>query len=328
MSERPLVILTHPLPETWIAPLPERVRLIVGPAGTAGLAPELHPYLPEVEGLLTWLSDPIDEALLAHMPRLKVISNYAVGVDNIAVEACTRRGIPVGHTPGVLTDAVADLTWALLLAVGRGLWSAAEDARRGRWGVWSATRWLGADFAGRTLGIVGFGAIGQAVARRARGFGMRLLYTSRSPKPQAEQALAARRVSLDELLAVSDFVSLHVPLTPATRGLIGEAQLRRMKPTAYLVNMARGPVVQTEALVRALQQGWIAGAALDVTDPEPLPPEHPLYHLPNVLITPHIGSATHGTRERMARLAVANLLAGLEGRPLPHAVNPEVYHAA
>ncbi len=326
MSDKPLVILTHPLPTTWIAPLPERVRLVVGPPDVAGIAAELEPYLPEVEGLLTWLTDRVDAALLARMPRLRVISNYAVGVDNIDVAACTRRGIPVGHTPGVLTDAVADLTWALLLAVARGIVSAAADARAGRWGLWSATRWLGADLAGRTLGIVGFGAIGQAVARRARGFGMRIVYASRSPKPRAEMALAARRLPLDALLAESDFVSLHVPLTPATRGLIGEAQLRRMKPSAYLINMARGAVVDTDALLRALRQGWIAGAALDVTDPEPLPASHPLYQLPNVLITPHIGSATHGTRERMARLAVANLLAGLEGRPLPHAVNPEVFH--
>ncbi len=328
MATKPLVIVTHPMPETWLAPLAERTHLVVGPADVAGVAPELAPYLAEAEGLFTWLTDRVDEALLARMPRLRVISNYAVGVDNIDVAACTRRGIPVGHTPGVLTDAVADLTWAVLLAVARGVVSAAADARAGRWGLWSATRWLGADVSGRTLGIVGFGAIGQAVARRARGFGMRVLYVSPRPKPQAEMALAARRVGLDELLAESDFVSLHVPLTPATRGLIGEAQLRRMKPTAYLVNMARGPVVDTEALLQALRQGWIAGAALDVTDPEPLPPEHPLYHLPNVLITPHIGSATHGTRARMAQLAVANLLAGLEGRPLPHAVNPEVYHAA
>ncbi len=325
MSDKPLVLLTHPLPRAWLGPLSERTRLVVGPADVAGLAPELEPYLAQAEGLLTWLTDRVDAALLDRMPRLRVISNYAVGVDNIDVAACTRRGIPVGHTPGVLTDAVADLTWALLLAVARGIFTAAEDARQGRWGLWSATRWLGADLAGRTLGIVGFGAIGQAVARRARGFDMRVLYTSRTPKPHAEMTLAARRVPLETLLAESDFVSLHVPLTPATRGLIGEAQLRRMKPTAYLVNMARGPVVDTDALVQALRQGWIAGAALDVTDPEPLPPTHPLYHLPNVLITPHIGSATHGTRERMARLAVENLLAGLEGRRLPRVVNPEVY---
>jgi len=321
MSEKPLVVLTHPLPEDWIAPLRGQVRLVVGPEGVAGVHPSLEPYLAEAEGLLTWLIDRVDEALLARMPRLRVVSNMAVGVDNIDLEACRRRGIPVGHTPGVLTDAVADLTLALLLAVARGIFPAAQDAREGRWGLWSPTRWLGADLQGATLGIVGLGGIGQAVARRAVGFGLRIGYTSRTPKPEAEAAYGAQRLSLDELLAMSDFVSLHVPLTPETRGLIGEAALRRMKPTAYLINMARGPVVDTDALVRALQEGWIAGAALDVTEPEPLPPAHPLYRLPNCVIVPHIGSATHATRRRMAELACANLLAGLRGEPLPHRAN-------
>ncbi|HID85561.1 MAG TPA: D-glycerate dehydrogenase [Anaerolineales bacterium] len=321
MSEKPLVVLTHPLPEDWIAPLRAQVRLVVGPEGVAGVHPSLEPYLAEAEGLLTWLIDRVDEALLARMPRLRVVSNMAVGVDNIDLEACRRRGIPVGHTPEVLTDAVADLTLALLLAVARGIFPAAQDAREGRWGLWSPTRWLGADLQGATLGIVGLGGIGQAVARRAVGFGLRIGYTSRTPKPEAEAAYGAQRLPLDELLAMSDFVSLHVPLTPETRGLIGEAALRRMKPTAYLINMARGPVVDTDALVRALQEGWIAGAALDVTEPEPLPPAHPLYRLPNCVIVPHIGSATHATRRRMAELACANLLAGLRGEPLPHRAN-------
>ncbi len=321
MSPKPLVILTHPLPEDWIASLRDQVRLVVGPEGVAGLHPSLEPYLAEAEGLLTWLIDRVDEALLARMPRLRVVSNMAVGVDNIDLDACRRRGIPVGHTPGVLADAVADLTLALLLAVARGIFPAAQDAREGRWGLWSPTRWLGVDLQGATLGIVGLGGIGQAVARRAVGFGLRIVYASRSQKVEAERRYGAQRLSLEELLAVSDFVSLHVPLTPETRGLIGEAALRRMKPTAYLINMARGPVVDTAALVRALTEGWIAGAALDVTDPEPLPPDHPLYRLPNCVIVPHIGSATHATRRRMAELACANLLAGLRGDPLPHCAN-------
>ncbi len=325
MGEKPLVILAHPMPKDWVARLYERARVVVGPDGVPGIHPSLAPYFPEVEGLFTWLTDRVDAALLDQMPRLKVISNYAVGVDNIDVAACTRRGIPVGHTPGVLTDAVADLTWALILAVARGIFPAARDAREGRWGLWHATRWLGYDLVGRTLGIVGMGQIGQAVARRAAGFQMRVLYTSRTPKPAVEAELNARRVDLDTLLAESDVVSLHVPLTPETRGLIGEAQLRRMKPTAILINMARGAVVDTAALLRALREGWIAGAGLDVTDPEPLPADHPLYQLPNVVITPHIGSATYGTRRAMAELAVENLLAGLEGRRLPRVVNPEVY---
>ncbi len=322
---KPLVILTHPLPEDWIAPLRAQTRLVVGPEGVAGVHPSLAPYFPQVEGLLTWLIDPVTEDLLVQMPRLRVVSNLAVGVDNIDLAACTRRGIPVGHTPGVLTEAVADLTWALILAVTRGIFPAARDAWEGRWGLWSPTGWLGMELGGKVLGIVGLGNIGHAVARRGRAFGMRVVYTARRPKPHLEAELEARFLPLEDLLAQSDVVSLHVPLTPQTHHLIDEAALRRMKPTAYLINMARGPVVDTQALVRALQEGWIAGAGLDVTDPEPLPPEHPLYRLPNCVITPHIGSATWETRQAMARLAVENLLLGLQGRPLRHCANPEVY---
>ncbi len=325
MSAQPLVIVAHPMPEDWIAPLLERARVVMGPSPEPGWHPDLEPYFPQAEGLLTWLVDRVDEALLARMPRLRVVSNYAVGVDNIDLQACTRRGIPVGHTPGVLTEAVADLTWGLILTVARGMLTAIRDAREGRWGTWTPTQWLGAELHGKTLGVVGFGQIGQAVARRARGFGMRILYTSRTRKPQAERDLQATFVPLEELLARSDVVALHVPLTPETRGMIDEAALRRMKPTAFLINVARGPVVDTQALVRALQEGWIAGAGLDVTDPEPLPPDHPLYRLPNCVITPHIGSATHETRKAMARLACENLLRGLQGQPLAFCANPEVY---
>ncbi len=318
---KPLVILTHPMPEAWIARLRRETRLVVGPADVAGVDESLQPYFAAAEGLLTWLTDRVDDPLLAQMPRLKVVSNLAVGVDNIDLEACTRRGIAVGHTPGVLTEAVADLTLGLLLAVARGIPTAAEDARRGRWGLWRPDAWLGAEMHGATLGILGMGQIGQAVARRGAAFGMRVLYTSRSPKPAVETALGAQRVPWEQLLQESDFLSLHVPLTPETRGLINADALRQMKNTAYLINMARGPVVVTDDLVRALEKGWIAGAGLDVTDPEPLPPEHPLYRLPQCLITPHIGSATQTTRRRMAELAVENLLAGLQGRPLPHQAN-------
>ncbi len=318
---KPLVILTHPMPEDWIAPLKDEVRLIVGPANVAGVDPSLQPYFAEAEGLFSWLTDRIDEALLAQMPRLKVVSNLAVGVDNIDLEACSRRGIVVGHTPGVLTEAVADLTWALLLAVGRGVFTAAKDARQGRWGLWRPDAWLGTELHGATLGIMGMGQIGQAVARRGVAFGMRILYTSRRAKPKAETALNAQRVPWETLLHESDFLSLHVPLTSQTQGLVNAEALRQMKPSAYLINVARGPVVVTNDLVQALKSGWIAGAGLDVTDPEPLPPEHPLYHLPNCLITPHIGSATHTTRRRMTEVAIANLLAGLQGRPLPHQAN-------
>lgn len=256
------------------------------------------------------LTDPIDGPLLDACPRLRVVANYGVGVDNIDLAAAAERGVPVGNTPDVLTDASADLAFALLLAAARRLPQTAEDVRSGRWGTWEPDGFLGHDVTGTTLGIVGAGRIGEAVARRARGFDMTVLTaTSRAGTP------------LPELLERSDFVSLHLPLTPATRHLIDAAALRRMKRTAILVNTARGPIVDTDALTRALHDGTIAGAALDVTDPEPLPPSHPLLAAPNVLVVPHIGSATPRTRARMADLAVDNVLAGLAGEPLPHPVS-------
>ncbi len=322
---RPLVILPHPLPEDWLSPLKKACQLVIGESPGILLPPKVEAQLPQAEGILSLLTFPVSEEFLAQTPRLKVISNMAVGYDNIDLPACTRRGIPVGNTPSVLTEGTADLTLALLLAAARRLAEASADAKAGRWTAWSPTGWLGADLNGATLGIVGLGKIGTAVARRARAFGLRILHASRTPKPTLETELNARHVSLDELLATSDFVSLHVPLTAQTRGLINAATLRHMKSNAILVNMARGPVVVSDDLVRALREGWISAAALDVTDPEPLPPDHPLYSLPNCLITPHIGSATHHTRRRMAELACENLLAGLRGERLPHCINPEVY---
>lgn len=274
------------------------------------------------------LTVPVNDVLLDRAPGLKVVSNMAVGVDNIDLAACTTRGIPVGHTPGVLTEGTADITMALLLAVARRLPEASLDARSGRWTTWQPTGWLGADLHGATLGIVGLGKIGQAVAKRAKGFGMNLVYTNRSPKPEAENALGATRLPLKRLLAESDFVSLHVPLSEDTRGIIGEDELRLMKKSAILINTARGPVVDAEALLEALTEGWIAAAGLDVTDPEPLPAGHPLYELENCLVVPHIGSATHKTRRRMAELACDNLLAGLAGERLVHCANPDVYLSA
>jgi lactate dehydrogenase-like 2-hydroxyacid dehydrogenase len=321
----PLVLLAHPLPPEWISLLQGRVRLLVGPADPPGFAPHLVEQLGEAEGILCLLTDRIDQALLDAAPRLRVISNMAVGFDNIDIKACTRRGLPVGNTPGVLTDATADLTMALLLSAARGLPKAAMDARDGFWRTWSPTGWLGADLRGATLGIVGMGKIGKAVAERARGFGLKLIYTDSNQQPEIEAAYGAQFVSFDELLSRSDFVSLHCPLTVNTRGLIDEAALQKMKRSAVLVNTARGPIVAHEALLRALRESWIAAAALDVTDPEPLPPEHALYDLPNCLIVPHIGSATHGTRRLMAEMACENLLAGLEGYRLPTCVNPDVY---
>jgi glyoxylate reductase len=256
------------------------------------------------EGLLALITDRIDADLIEDCPDLRVISNYAVGSDNVDVGAAAARGIPVGITPDVLTDATADLAFACLLAAARRLPEAMAAVREGEWKTWGPEWLLGYDVHGATLGIVGFGRIGRAVARRAEGFDMEVLHTGDVP--------------LAELLERADAVSLHVPLTPDTRHLIDDEALARMKPTAVLVNTARGGVVDQEALARALHEGGIAGAALDVTDPEPLPADHPLLDAPNLLVLPHIGSATHRTRERMADIAVDNLLAGLAGEPLPH----------
>jgi glyoxylate reductase len=273
-------------------------------------ADELHGCVADVDGLLSLLTDRIDATLLDAAPRLRVVSNYAVGVDNIDLDAATARGIPVGHTPDVLTEATADMTFALLLAAARKLPEAIAAARAGDWVTWEPGRHLGHSVDGTTLGIIGYGRIGQAVARRAEGFRMPVLHASRTTG-----------VSLVELLERSDYVSVHCPLTPETRHLIDARALERMKPTAILINTSRGPIVDQHALASALAAGTIAGAALDVTDPEPLPSSDPLYRAPNLIITPHVGSATRAARERMADLAVDNLLAGLDRRPMPHQAN-------
>jgi len=321
---KPTVLLTHPLPPEWIASLDAQVTLIAGGEESPGWRESLLQALPHADGIISLLTARVDDSILEKTTHLRVVSNMAVGVDNIDVPACTRRGVPVGNTPGAMTDATADLTMSLLLAAARRLPESSADAREGRWQTWSPTGWLGADLRGATLGIIGLGKIGRAVAERARGFGLRIQYWQ--PRERSEgEASGAEYVPLDELLSSSDFLSLHCPLTKSTRGLIDESALRKMKPSAILINAARGPVVNTSALTRALTENWIAAAALDVTDPEPLPPSHPLYALPNCFILPHIGSATHGTRKRMAEMACENLLAGLRGERLPNCVNTEVY---
>jgi len=278
-----------------------------------------------VDGLITLLTDRIDAGLLdAAGPQLKVISQMAVGVDNIDLTACTARGIPVGHTPGVLSDAVADLTIGLMLATARRMIEAAEDVKAGRWQAWSPMGWVGPDLHGATVGIVGLGRIGAAVARRLSGFDARLLYHNRHSSPYAAET-GAELVGLNELLETSDFVSLHCPYSPATHHLIDAAALARMKSSAILINTARGGVVDQEALLAALQSGGIRAAGLDVFTPEPLPPDHPLLALPNVVALPHIGSASLPTRIKMAQMTVEGLLAGLAGQRLPYCANPEVY---
>ncbi len=279
------------------------------------------------EGVLTLLTDRVDDEFLDRAgPDLKVVSNFAVGFDNIDVAACTARRIPVGNTPGVLTETTADLAWALLMAVARRLPEGDRYVRGGNWKTWGPMLLMGPDVHGSTLGIVGFGRIGQAIARRAQGFGMTILYHDLGrANPAVEAELGATFMPLEDLLPKADFVSLHVNLSPQTQGLINAERLRWMKPTAILVNTSRGPVIDSMALVDALRDGVIAGAGLDVTDPEPLPADHPLIGLDNCLVVPHIASASRATRGKMASMAAANLLAGVRGERLPTPVNPEVY---
>ena len=280
--------------------------------------------LQHAHGVVCQLTDPLTAEVIAQAPHLKVIAQIAVGYDNIAVAAATARKIVVTNTPGVLTEATADLTWALLLATARRLPAAEQFLRRGEWKRWEVDLLCGADVHQRTLGIVGFGRIGQAVARRALGFGMRVLYASRSPAPPAiEQELRARHVPLDALLQQSDFVSLHVPLREETRHLIGIEQLCRMKRSAFLLNTSRGPVVDEAALVAALEEGLLAGAGLDVFEQEPQ--VHPgLLALPNVVLLPHVGSAVTSVRSLMCAIAARECAAVLKGERPQHPVNPEV----
>lgn len=281
----------------------------------------------DADGLLCMLSDPIDAEVMTAGEQLRVISQYAVGVDNIDLAEATERGIPIGHTPGVLTDATADMAFALLMTAARRIPEAVDFVKVGSWESWDPMGLLGADVWGATLGVVGLGRIGTAVARRGRGFQMRVLYHDPARKPDLEAELGLEYTALEDLLERADFVSLHTPLTPETEHLIDADALRRMKPTAILVNAARGPVVDTDALLQALKDDWIAAAALDVTDPEPLPADHPLLDLPNCVVVPHLGSATVTTRNRMAVMAAENLLAGLAGEQLPHCANPGVYES-
>jgi len=283
---------------------------------------ELARYLGDADGLVSLLTDTIDEALLAQAPRLRVVANVAVGYDNIDVPAATRRGIVVTHTPGVLTETTADFTWALLLAAARRVVEGDAYTRAGKFTEWGLMLLLGTDVHGKTLGILGLGRIGKAVARRARGFSMRTLYHDAVRDPQAERELGVVYTDKEAVLQQADFVTLHVPLLPETHHYIGEPELRRMKPTACLINASRGPVVHEAALVRALREGWIAGAGLDVYEDEPK--VHPgLLECPNAVLAPHIASASRETRLRMATMAVDNCLAVLEGQVPPNPVNPE-----
>jgi lactate dehydrogenase-like 2-hydroxyacid dehydrogenase len=324
---RPRVFVARRIPDAGLAPV---LAACDADVWEDELPPPREEFLRRVagcDGILTLLTDRVDDAMLeAAGPALRVVSNYAVGFDNVDVAACTRRGIPVGNTPGVLTETTADLAWALIMAAARRVSEGDRYVRAGRWRTWGPQLLLGTDVHGSTLGIVGFGRIGQAVARRAAGFAMTVLYWDRMPvAAEVEASLGARYAPLDELLARSDVVTLHVSLNDETRHLIDAAALARMKPSAVLVNTSRGPVVDQPALAAALRDGVIAAAALDVTDPEPIAPDDPLLALDTCLVVPHIASASHATRGRMAEMAAANLLAGLRGERLPTPVNPEVY---
>ncbi|NTX58268.1 D-glycerate dehydrogenase [Myxococcus sp. CA039A] len=322
---RPRVFVTRQLPGEALGRLSRHVDLSVWEEELPPSRDTLMAQAALCEGLVTLLTDHVDARLLDCAPNLRAVSNVAVGYDNIDVPACTGRRVAVGNTPGALTETSADFAFALILGLARRVAEADAFVRAGKWKTWSPTLLLGTDVYGATLGIVGPGAIGSAVARRARGFGMRIMYVSREPKPALEAQTGARQVDKATLLAEADILTLHVPLTPATKHWVGRAELAAMKPGALLVNTARGGVIDQDALVEALREGRLGGAALDVTEPEPLPPDSPLMTLPNVLLAPHIASASHATRGRMASMAVDNLLAALEGRRPPHCVNPEVF---
>lgn len=277
-----------------------------------------------IDGLLCLLTDRIDRQLIEAGTSLKVISQMAVGYDNIDIPTATARHLPVGHTPDVLTDATADFAWTLLMAAARRVVEADRFVRANQWQTWEPDLLLGPDIAGATLGIVGLGRIGQAVARRAKGFEMRILYVDRQHS-EIEQSLGAEFVTFDRLLQESDFVTIHAPLSEDTYHLFSQPQFQRMKRSAILINTARGQIVDPDALYRALKERQIAAAALDVTDPEPISTQSLLLTLDNLIVTPHIASASRPTREKMANMAIANLVAGLRGDRLPHCVNPEVY---
>lgn len=319
---KPRVYVTRKVPEAGITMLQHECEVEVW----GGELPVPRDILLEkarhIDGLYSLLTDRIDQELLDTAPGLRVVSNMAVGYDNIDVAACTAKGIPVGNTPGVLTDTTADFAFALLMSAARRIVEGVDYVRAGRWKTWGPTLFMGPDVHGATLGIVGIGRIGQAVARRARGFDMQILY--HDPYLPQSGIKDATSVGLDTLLSESDFVTLHVPLTESTYHLIGRRELQTMKATAILINTSRGSVVDPGALYEALRGEWIAYAALDVTEPEPIPADDPLLTLSNCLVVPHIASASVATRTKMATMAAENLLAGLKGEPLPNCVNPEV----
>ena len=322
---KPKVFVTRAIPEKGFEILRDFCEVDLWPNELPPTHDELVLHVRSIDGLLCLLTDKIDSEVMDEAgPQLKVISNHAVGFDNIDVQAATARKIPVGNTPDVLTDATADFAFALMMAVARRIPEAKRYVHEGKWKTWGPMILLGVDLKGATLGLVGFGRIGKAMARRATGFDMRVIYYDPSAK-KLDADIKATRVDFETLLKESDFISLHTPLTPDTRHLIDSEALSKMKPSAVLVNTARGPVVDMNALYEALKEKRIFGAGLDVTEPEPLPTDSPLLTLDNIVIVPHIASASTTTREKMSWMAAQNLIAGLKGERLPNCVNPQVY---
>ncbi len=325
---KPKVFVTREIPERGLNIILERFDAKVWREYTPPPKEVIIEEAKDVDALVTLLTDKIDKEVLDVAKNLKIIAQYAVGYDNIDIEECTRRGIYVTNTPEVLTETTADFTWALILAVARRVVEADKFVRSGEWEK-SRTGWhpkmlLGTDIHGKTLGIIGLGRIGTAVARRAKGFNMKIIYYSRSRKENIEKELGLKYVDLNTLLREADFVSIHVPLTEETYHMIGERELKLMKNTAFLINTSRGKVIDEKALYKALKEKWIAGAALDVFEEEPTPANNPLLELENIVVAPHIASATHETRSRMSEMVAQNLIAYFEGKIPPNLVNPEV----
>ena len=323
MTKLPRVFVTRRLPKEILSQLDEHAHVDLWDSDLPPDPDILLDHVREAEGLLCLLTDRVDKALIQQAKSLRVISNMAVGTDNIDLSFATAQGIPVGNTPGVLTETTADFAFALLMAAARRVVDGDKYVRDGNWKTWGPSVLLGQDVFGKTLGIIGYGAIGRAVARRAQGFSMKVIYNSRSQKDMDEK-IGATYTELEDLLEQSDFVSLHVPLTDETRHIISTKELELMKESAILINTARGPVVDQDALDKALGNKNIAMAAVDVTTVEPIDAGNPLLSLPNVIVTPHIASASTRTRRQMTQMAVDNLLAGLHGDVLPHFANPEV----
>lgn len=318
------VLVTREIPEAGLKKLRERYDVELNTEPRNLKKEEIIERGKGKDALLCLLTDTIDKEVISELDQLRVISNYAVGYDNIDVEAATEKEIPVTNTPGVLTDATAEIAWALIFSTARRTAEGDKFVREDRFEGWDPTLMLGREITGKTLGIVGMGNIGKAVARKSVGFDMDVLYHNRSKKERIEEELGAEKVELDTLLEKSDIVSLHVPLTEETEEMISWSELEKMKETAYLINTARGEVVNEEALIEALQSGRIAGAGVDVYADEPYGANPDYYDLDNVVLTPHLGSATHRARDGMAEMAADNLVAALEGERPEHIVNPEV----